>query len=617
MEKIAACLLFALLLLPSLAQNNPVKTASVREQIDLCGLWSFKADPGNEGDSAGWFRPEYEKSFWPLVKVPVGFDNCGPGMERYFGTAWFCRTVSVPESFRGHRIILHFEGINYNARVWVNGKQVGENHDPFLPFEIQVNDVIKTGAENSFTVSVNNIRQRAQFPLFEGWYGQGGFLREACLTATDKTYITRSMIIATASVGNINQKGHLSVKANLKNETSLTQPLKIQVCVSDKTGRILSRLSSGPISLDAGEEGDYSIEGNIPEVQWWSPDSPVLYTVEVSLMLDNQIVDKLVRRTGFRTIEVKDAKIYVNGEQIFLLGFNRHEDSPRTGMAADLIQVREDLNLMKKIGCNYVRLCHYPHHQGELDMCDELGLFVLAENAMNEWGHIDHPAPNPAIPLGPDDAPLVIANARRTLTKMIDRDNHHPSVILWSVSNENEELRKDVSEGNSKLIQFGQTLDRSRPWTHVSNSFRKNGWENFYLFDDVIVVNVYPTHWYSPTDEEINAGLPESTRIMQDTLKRLHDKFPEKPIVVGEYGFPDGDRDEKGAKKQANATEAEFRGLNAPYIAGGGLWCFARHPWPWNNVSNYGYVSRDRMSLFPAFSVVERLYKGHSGKTVN
>ena len=609
MKKIPAVLLLALLSLPCTAQDNPAKTAPFREQIDLSGPWSFKADPKNVGDSEGWFRSGTDKTYWPLVSVPVGFDNCGPGLERYFGTGWFCKTLSVPESFRGRRIILRFEGINYNARVWVNGMPVGENHDAFLPFEIQVDDKIKIGVENIIAVSVNNIRQRGQFPLFEGWYGQGGFLREAYLVATDKIHIDNTMLIATANIGTQKEPGHLIVSATVINGGEEAQKLKLQVRLTDNTGRTFATLTSSAISLETGRKADLSIEGNIRDVQWWSPDSPVLYNAEISVINGIRIFDKLVQRTGFRTIEVKDAKILVNGEQVILLGFNRHEDSPLTGMATDLCQVRKDLTQMKRIGCNYIRLCHYPHHPGELDLCDELGLFVLAENAMNEWGHIDHPAPDPSIPLEPKDAPLVIENAKRTLTKMISRDNHHPSIIIWSVSNENEETRKDISDGNDELIQFGRTLDSSRPWTHVSNSFRKEGWENFYRFDDVIVVNVYPTHWYTPTGEEINTGLSKSTRIMQDTLKRLHDKFPQKPIVVGEYGFPDGDKGEEGAKKQAVATEAEFKGLTAPYIAGGGIWCYARHPWPWNNISNYGYVSRDRMSSFPALSVVERLYK--------
>ena len=615
MKKSAVNLFLAFIMVPCLAQKNPAVTSAVREQIDLTGPWRFKADLKNEGDSAEWFNDETDKTFWPLVNVPVAFDQCGPGLERYFGTGWFCRHVTVPESFRGRRIVLHFEGVNYNAKVWVNGKPVGENHDAFLPFDVRINDAVKIGAENSIAVSVNNIRQLGQFPLFEGWYGQGGFLREASLVATGSTYIAKTMMVATLITGAQKQHGHISVRASVNNGSGQAQPLKMQVRISDKTGKVLTTLLSPVFSENPKAMGELLVEGDVPKVQWWSPDSPVLYTVEMSILQKGKIVDQQIRRTGFRNIEVRDAKIFVNGKQVYLLGFNRHEDSPRTGMAVDLQQAREDFCRMKKIGCNYVRFCHYPHHPGELDLCDELGLFVLAENAMNEWGHIDHPAPNPAIPLDPEDAPLVIENAKRTLNKMVARDNHHPSIIIWSVSNENEESRKDVASGNAELIQFGRTLDQSRPWTHVSNCFRKDNWESFYRFDDVIVVNAYPTHWYTPTEEELNAGLPESTRIMENTLKKIHGRFPEKPIVIGEYGYPNGDAGENGAKMQAVATEAEFKGLTAPYVAGGALWCFARHPWPWYNVSNYGYVSRDRQSLFPAFSVVERLFMEHAKKT--
>ena len=615
MKEITISLFLAFMILPCWIHGNSAKTLSVREQIDLSGPWSFKADPGNEGYSAAWFRASTDKTNWTKVNVPVGFDQCGPGMERYFGTAWFSRCITVPESFRGRRIVLHFEGINYNAGVWVNGRLIGENHDAFLPFDLPVSDAIIAGEKNCIALSINNIRERGQFPLFEGWYGQGGFLREASLMATNATFISETKLEATAGAGTKDHQGHLAFHAIVTNDSEEARPLKIEVCVIDKTGKNLSTLTSSVISVESGKKGNFIIEGNIPHVQWWSPDSPVLYTLEVSAILGGKVVDMTRRRTGFRTIEVKNARLLVNGEQVFLRGFNRHEDSPRTGMATDLKQVLEDLMQMKKSGCNYVRLCHYPHHQGELDLCDEIGLFVLAENAMNEWGHIDHPAPNPSIPLKPEDAPLVIGNARRTLGKMIARDNHHPSVIIWSVGNENEESRSDVSNGNDELIQFGQTLDRSRLWTHVSNSFRKEGWQNFYRFDDVIVVNVYPTHWYKPDEKELSLGLPKSTKIMQDTLKRLHDQFPEKPVIVGEFGFPDGDKGEKEAKKQAMATEAEFKGLSAPFVAGGAIWCYARHPWPWNNISNYGYVSRDRRSKFPAFLLVERLYKEHA-KTI-
>ncbi|HAX94177.1 MAG TPA: hypothetical protein DCY25_09595 [Bacteroidales bacterium] len=102
---------------------------------------------------------------------------------------------------------------------------------------------------------------------------------------------------------------------------------------------------------------------------------------------------------------------------------------------------------------------------------------------------------------------------------------------------------------------------------------------------------------------------------MQNTLKRLHDRFPSKPLIVGEYGYPGGEEGEIQARFQAVATQSEFKGLNAPYIAGGALWCFARHPWPWYNMSSYGYVSRDRKTVFPAFDVVKKLYRGKAEDT--
>jgi beta-glucuronidase len=605
-------LLFVLLLASCMPSNNSLQVESIREQIDITGWWKFMADPKDEGDSLKWFNDSVDKTFWPLVKVPIGFDNCGPGLERYFGTAWFFRNVVVPETFKGRRAVLHFEGISYNARIWVNGEFVGENNDPFLPFDFEVTDFVKIGEENTIAVSINNIRQLGQFPLFEGWYGQGGFLREAFLVATDQVHITKTMMVASPSFDVIKQGGHLMVKANIVNDSEKSKNLRMQVRIACQSDKELATLVSKDVSVNPGCTAGITVDGDVSGVQWWSPDSPVLYLVEISILQGDIILDKLVRRTGFRKVVVKDARLLVNSEEVYLLGFNRHEDSPRTGMAVDLEQARADFIQMKEMGCNYVRFCHYPHHPGELDLCDEIGLYVLAENAMNEWGRIDHPAPNPGIPLAPEDAPLIIENAKRTLAKMIARDNHHPSIIMWSIGNENDETRQDVSDGNNELVQFGQTLDQSRPWTHVSNSFRKEGWEKFYLYDDVIVVNVYPTHWYSATEEDIAAGLPESTRIMREMLKMIHEIFPDKPIIVGEYGFPNGDAGEAGAKKQAVATEAEFKGLHAPYVAGGALWGYARHPWPWYNVSSYGYVSRDRMSRFPAMAVVERLYKGYS-----
>jgi beta-glucuronidase len=601
----------------------PDETQPDRAQISLSGNWSFQADRKNEGESAGWFADEHDMKSWRGVDVPVAFDNCGPDMNRYAGAGWFRKQVHVPESFRGKRVVLSFEGINYNAKVWVNGKPVGENHDAFLPFTLPINDTVKIGAENKITVRVDNLRTRGQFPLFEGWCGQGGFTREACVVATDETYLLQTFIEAEPAAGG----GQLRLRAAVANGADRAMPLKMRVRVLDSKGGELTTLQSAVSSFAPGQGGKLSVEGIVPDAQAWSPDSPALYTAHVTLLSDGKPLDALTRRVGFRRVEVKEAKVILNGQPVFLKGFNRHEDSPRTGMAVDLAQAGMDFIAMKKMGCNYVRLCHYPHHPGELDLCDELGIMVLAESAMNEWGHVDHPDPNGGFALAPEDAPLIMENARRTLRKMVQRDNHHPSIILWSISNENAEERSDVAEGNGELLRYGKTLDRSRPWTHVSNCHQKPGWESFYRFDDVIVVNVYPSHQpqVERTAATLAAGLPEATKYMENVLAKLHQQFPAKPIVIGEFGYLDGESGPESARLQTIATEAEIKGLNAAYVAGCALWVYARHPWAnqasyaggKSIISPYGYVSHDRKTRFPALSVVERLFKQRAGITNN
>ena len=601
------------------AQMLPDEMPADRAQIDLSGKWSFQPDRKNEGESAEWFAEDHDVKSWRSVDVPVAFDNCGPDMDHYTGVGWFRKDVIVPDSFRGRRVVLYFEGINYNAKVWVNGKLVGENHDAFLPFTLPINDAVNIGAENKIAVRVDNLRTRGQFPLFEGWYGQGGFLREAYLMATDATHLLHTLVEAEPAPGG----GRLRLRAAVTNGVNRAVPTQLQVRLLDANGKELTTLRSAVASIAPGQAGELTVEGAVPGAQSWSPKSPALYTACVTLMSGEKPLDALNRRVGFRRVEVKDARILLNGEPLLLLGFNRHEDSPRTGMAVDLEQAREDFTAMKQMGCNYVRLCHYPHHPGELDLCDELGILVLAENAMNEWGHVDHPDPNGGFDLTPEDAALILDNARRTLRKMVQRDNHHPSIIIWSISNENEEERSDVAEGNAELIQYGKTLDGSRPWTHVSNCHQKPGWESFYRFDDVIVVNVYPSHQpqIERTDATLSAGLPEATKYMENVLTRLHDQFPLKPIVLGEFGYPGGESGPKGARLQTIATEAEFKGLGAPYVAGCALWVYARHPHAtqayYNGgktiVSPYGYVSHDRKTRLPALSVVEQLFKERAG----
>jgi hypothetical protein len=378
----------------------------------------------------------------------------------------------------------------------------------------------------------------------------------------------------------------------------------------------VARFTSSAAEVSPGGAGELEVDGVVPGAKRWSPRRPALYRAKVYLLDGEWSVDVAATRFGFRKVEIKDAKIHLDGKPVFLMGFDRHEDSPRTGMAVDLEGARADFTAMKEMGCNFVRFCHYPHHPGELDLCDEIGLLVMIESSMNEWGHVDHPEPNGGFSLTPEDAPLVVENGERTIRKMVERDRNHPCVILCSVGNESAEERPDVVAGNGALVEHGRRLDPTRLWTHVSNSFEKPGHENFYRSDDVIAVNLYPTHRFPVDEAALREKFPQSTRFMREVTEKLHRLHPDKPIVIGEFGYPGGESGPRGAEIQAAATEAEFAGLTAPWVAGAALWCWARHPWATGayyaggqTISPYGYVSRDRKTRFPAMAVVKRMFE--------
>jgi beta-galactosidase/beta-glucuronidase len=164
----------------------PAETPSVRQEIDLSGPWRFQVDWLDEGEKVGYFSRDFPTNEWREISIPRAFDDCAPGMYKYRGVCWFCRHFEAPLSMRGRRVVVHFEGINYNTSVWVNGKHVGYNEDAFLPFEFPVEELLRFGENNLIVVRVDNLRRPAQLPTAEYWQGQGGILREVKLVATER-----------------------------------------------------------------------------------------------------------------------------------------------------------------------------------------------------------------------------------------------------------------------------------------------------------------------------------------------------------------------------------------------------------------------------------------------
>jgi GNAT superfamily N-acetyltransferase len=263
---------------------------------------------------------------------------------------------------------------------------------------------------------------------------------------------------------------------------------------------------------------------------------------------------------------------------------------------------------MKQMGANFVRLCHYPHDPRTLDLCDEIGLLVMCEIPLYWWGNRE------------EDHAAKLEVAKRQLTRLIMRDRGHPSVIFWSVSNETSEEAPEVAAGNAELVRLAKQFDPKRLATHVSDKWTNEPRSDA---DDVICVNSYPTWSARAWQHNPQYEPAEGAGWWRENLAKLHERYPGKPIVVAEFGYPaiEGVADGGiGEAFQAETVEAELRGIlgAGPYVSGATIWCWADHPWAEDNWINYlttspfGVVARDRRSK-QAAPVVERLFKAAPG----
>ncbi len=576
------------------------------EQIkSLCGLWRFQPDLTDEGEAQGYFRLDHDARRWREVTLPASFEACMPALDTYEGVGWFRRLVDVPADWQGRRVSLRFQGVNDRASVWVNGVHLGDHEGGFLPFEWDVQDLLRWGQDNLVVVCADNRRRPGDVPgLQRGWRGWGGILREVELVATDLLYLEHVRMVAEP----VDQGGRLVAQVQVKNGRPQVAAVQLQVRLMMQD-EILTCLTSEARACPSGESLSLTVDGLVENIKLWSPEQPNLYTAQVELWTGGNLADAQSIRVGFRRIEAREGGLYLNGSRLFLTGFNRHEDLPRTAMCPDPDIVRRDLADIKEAGANFVRLCHYPHHPAELDMCDEVGLLAMGEIPLYWWDGLAE---------GQVDCARKLDAAKQQLAAMIRRDANHPSVIMWSVSNETDEERPEVAAGNAELVRLAQQLDSTRLAVHVSNHWQG---ESRFEADDVICVNAYPG--LERRSRQPDADLSLLAQFWRTELGKLHEKYPPKPILVSEFGsisLPGVWGGVLGEDTQAEILAGEFAGMDAPYVCGATVWCWADHPWPPATfdfcgrlaISPYGVMTRDRRKL-RAYWTVRQMFRERQG----
>jgi beta-glucuronidase len=478
-----------------------ISNTSGRTTIPLNGPWHIIVDPYETGLRARYYenakpedaqtRPiEYDFAASETLNVPGDWNSQKDRLFFYEGPVWYQRSFTY--KIREHtRVFVYFGAANYFTRAYLNGKPLGEHEGGFTPFNFEVTGKIADG-ENSLVVEVNNARRANGVPAANtDWWNYGGITRDVMLIEEPETFV-RDYFIQLAKGAPDEVAGWVQLDGN-----GGSQSVTIEIAAAGIKKTFIT---------DASGAVDFFFFH--AKLEHWSPENPKLYDVVISAGTDT-VHDSI----GFRTVEVQGTQILLNGKPIFLRGISLHEEAPHRGGRAYRPQDAETLfGWARELGCNFVRLTHYPHNENEIRLADRLGLLVWSE-----------------IPVYWDIAwkdPATLANAEAHLRDEITRDHNRAAVILWSLSNETP-TDPDRLVFLQTLAADARQLDSTRLITSALNHVTDAGPDKRILDDpigeslDVLGLNEY-LGWYF--------GHPEEADHFQWESKYA------KPLIVSEFG---------------------------------------------------------------------------------
>lgn len=480
------------------AQTSIINVES-RNSLSLNGDWQVILDPTNIGEwKQVWLEKkpqkktdfvEYSFDGGPVLKVPGDFNSQLRELTYFEGVVWYKKAFNKPNNEK--RLFLHFGAVNYSAAVYLNGEKIGSHEGGFTPFEFEITNKVKNGA-NSLIVKVDNKRLENGLPgTGYDWLNYGGITRDVNLIETNKTFIEDySVQLKKGSLKKVS--GWIQL-----NGTNKKQKLKIKIPELDKSYK-----------TESNDIGYANVEFD-SNLKLWSPENPKLYKIIIESETDT-VTDTI----GFRSIEVQGNKVLLNKKEIFFKGVNIHEENPYKGTRA---YSKQDalvlLNAAKELGCNLVRLAHYPHNENIIKEAEKMGLMVWSELPI--YQHIQF-----------SDS-LVQIKMETMLKEMVHRDKNRCGVVIWSLSNETYPGTPNRNNALIALTQKCRALDSTRLITHVVNtqSYKDNSfkvWDTIYEYSDLICINEY-IGWYDPWQ-----GKPSEVK--------WDFAYPDKPVFISEFG---------------------------------------------------------------------------------
>lgn len=402
---------------------------------NLNGVWKFMFLDAPEYSPEGFFNSDFDVTKMDDITVPGNWQLQGYGKMHYSDlwynfpinppyvptenpTGIYKRTFFVEESYRDKKIIIRFCGVDSAYHLWINGKEVGYSKVARNESEFDITDIIRVGEENDVTVRVYQWSDGTYLEDQDMWW-ESGIFRDVELIGVPKDGINDYKVIA--DLDDEYKNGIFKVEAFLRTTKEVNVTFEL---VDAGENTVFTKTV-------VAKEGKACIDEVIADVNHWTAETPYLYKLFMTVEDDGQIIEVIPQNVGFRNIRLNGETFLVNGVAIKFKGVNRHDYSPQNGRVVSREEIEKDIILMKQFNINAIRTSHYPNSYYLYDLCDEYGMYLIAETDLECHG-FELTGDYKWIT---DDPSWELAYVSR-MTRMIERDKNHPAIIFWSLGNE-------------------------------------------------------------------------------------------------------------------------------------------------------------------------------------
>jgi beta-glucuronidase len=502
------------------------QTSATRELLNLDGIWDFKVDFAGNGFTQNWANAKLADAL--DIAVPSSYNDLftSTDIREHVGWVFYQRTVRVPRGWASERINVRVDSATHEGIVFVNGTEVARHVGGYMPFSADITDHVSAGQEFLLTIAVNNVLTNETIPpgrvaelasgkkqqtYLHDFYNYAGLARSVWLFSTPAVAL-KDVTVVTDFNGNVGSVDYKTVFGGT--------PEAVTATLRDEDGAV--------VATSTGANGNLSIAN----VKLWQPGAAYLYELTIEAHVGGKVVDEYSLNVGVRTVKVDGGKFLINGEPFYFTGFGMHEDHVVKGKGHDNAFLVNDFELLKWVGANSFRTSHYPYAEEVMDYADRHGIVIIDETAavgLNQ--NFSGMFGGPKLPtFGPETAnEKTQASLLHAVRELITRDKNHPSVVLWSITNEAETGIPEAAEFFMPAFELTRELDPTRPNTYINVMTEPYERCQVAPLADVICLNRY-WGWYEDHNDL------ESARIhFEAELTGWTNKY-KVPFIITEYG---------------------------------------------------------------------------------